>query len=137
MEKKKMQSVNFKTIDEFLSFLPEDELEMTEFLRDIILDCIPNCQEKLSYNVPYYSHHKKICFLWPGAVFWGGKRSYKGVRLGFINGNLMHDDINYLEKGDRKQVYYKTFAGMEEIDEDTLRAYLYDAVLIDEASAKR
>ena len=134
MEKKKMQSVNFKTIDEFLGFLPEEELKLTEILREIILDCIPNCTEKLSYNVPYYSSHKKICFLWPGAVFWGGKRAYEGVRLGFINGNLMHDDINYLEKGGRKQVYYKTFASMEEVDEDILRAYFYDAVLIDEAS---
>lgn len=131
-----MQNVNFKSMDEFFSFLPEEELELVERLRDILLDCIPDCVEKLSYNVPYYSVRKKICFIWPGAVFWGSKRSYEGVRLGFVYGNLMHDDIDYLEKSDRKQVYYKTFTSTDEIDEDLLRAYFMDAALIDETHHK-
>ncbi len=130
--KRKMQNVSFKTIDEFLGFLPENELAIVEVLRELILEAIPEVREKLTYNVPYYSGKKKICFIWPGAVFWGSKRTYDEVRLGFVHGHLMHDDINYLEKEGRKQVYYKSFSHVDEIGEDILRAYLMDAVMIDE-----
>lgn len=130
--KRKMQNVSFKTIDEFLEYLPEDELVIVKALREMILDSIPEAKEKLTYNVPYYSGKKKICFVWPGSVFWGSKRAYEGVRLGFVHGHLMHDDIGYLEKEGRKQVYYKTFSHIDEIEEDILQAYIMDAVMIDE-----
>lgn len=129
--KRKMQNVSFKTVEEFLDFLPEDELEIVSFLREVIMEAIPHCREKLAYNVPYYWGRKRICFLWPGSVLWGSKNLYSGVRLGFANGHLMFDDIDYLEKEGRKQVYYKTFNSTEGIDEDILRAYLMDAVRID------
>lgn len=56
----------------------------------------------------------------------------KGVQLGFCNGNKLNDDINFLEKGLRKQVYSKTFNSTKEINVDLLKSYLLDAVLIDE-----
>lgn len=98
----KMQNVNFKSVDEFLSYLPDDELRVVEYLRNILFECIPNCQERLAYNVPYYQSHKNICFIWPASIKWGKKVTYKGVRLGFTNGNLLADEVNYLEKGNRK-----------------------------------
>jgi hypothetical protein len=45
--KRKMQNVSFKTIDDFLEFLPEDELKMVELLRKLIFYCIPDCEEKI------------------------------------------------------------------------------------------
>ncbi len=127
-----MQNVKFDSLDEFFDFLPEEELVVVEYLRAVILDCIPNCTEKLSYNVPYFKLRSNICFIWPASVLWGKKKTYEGVRLGFVKGYLMHDDIHYLEKGERKQVYWRDFKSIEEIDVDILRAYIYDAVLVDE-----
>ena len=101
-KKRKMQNVNFKSVDEFLDFLPKTELEIVEYLRSIILNCIPDCIEKLSYNVLYYKRYKNICFIWPGSVTWGNVKQ-SGVRLGFTSGNLLADEIHYLNKGDRKQ----------------------------------
>jgi Domain of unknown function (DU1801) len=125
-----MQNVNFKTVDEFLAYLPEDELKIVEFLRNIIFDCIPDCEEKLSYNVPYYRKHYRICFIWPASITWGSKITYKGVRLGFANGNLMADENHYLDKGNRKQVYWKDFTDIREINTDLLKSYLFEAALI-------
>jgi len=132
--KRKMQNVSFKTIDDFLEFLLEDELKIVEYLRDIIYNCIPECSEKLSYNVPYYKRHTNICFIWPGSITWGSGK-HKGVKLGFTNGYLLNDEINYLEKGGRKQVYWKTFNSIKEIDANLVKAYIYNAVLIDEEKA--
>ena len=50
----KIQKLNFRNVDDFLDYLPDNELEIVQFLRQLIVDCIPNCTEKLAYNVPYY-----------------------------------------------------------------------------------
>ncbi len=133
-----MQNVDFGNIEEFLAFLPNDELPIVELLRNIIFDCMPECEERLVYNVPYFRRHKNICFIWPGSVTWGNSQR-KGVRLGFINGNLMADEINYLDKGDRKFVYWKDFFDMNDIDPDLVKSYIFQAIIIDgeKASTKR
>ena len=127
-----MQNVKFEDLEELFDFLPEKELLVVQYLRQIILACIPDCTEKLSYNVPYYKGHSNICFIWPASVLWGKKQSYEGVRLGFVSGHLMYDDINYLEEGKRKYVRCRDFQSIKEIDRDILSAYLYDAVRVDE-----
>ena len=138
VSKSKMQHVSFKSVEEFLDFLPEDELKITEILRELITNCIPDVTEKLSYNVPYYKRKRNICFLWPASILWGKKKSYEGVRFGFVNGHLLNDDINYLHKGDRKQVYWKDFTTVTKTDLEILKTYLLDAVILDgQPSAKR
>jgi len=127
----KIQKVNFKNVDEFLNYLPDNELEIVQFLRKLILDCIPFCKEKLAYNVPYYYRNSRICFIWPPSVPSGNVR-IKGVQFGFCNGHLMDDSLNYLDKGNRKQVYWKEFSDIKDIDVDILKTYLFDAVSIDE-----
>jgi hypothetical protein len=128
--KRKMQSVHFNSVDEFLDFLPEDELKVVKVLRNIVLDCMPGCTEKLSFNVPYYKRHSNICFIWPGSIAWGSV-TQKGVRFGFTKGYLLQDEINYLSKGDRKQVYWRDFYEVKDIDIDLLKSYIYEAVEID------
>jgi hypothetical protein len=127
----KYQPVSFRTVNDFLEYLPEDEMKVVEYLREIVLDCIPECTEKLSYNVPYYSRHSRICFIWPPSVPWGNTL-IKGVQLGFCNGHLIDDEIGYLDRGTRKQVFWKEFNKTEDIDLYLLKSYLYDAVKIDE-----
>jgi hypothetical protein len=132
----KIQKLNFKTIGEFLDYLPENDLLLVNYLREIVLDSIPDCQEKLSYNVPFYVRNSRICYIWPPSIPWGNT-IINGVQLGFCYGNLLNDEIEYLEKGTRKQVYRKEFTDIGEIDIYLLKSYLYDAVLIDEQHRRR
>ena len=127
----KMQSVNFASVDEFLDFLPDSERAIVDVLRELILESIPNCQEKLSYNVPFYYRHYRMCFIWPPAVLWGSK-PIPSVEIGFCYGNLLNDEANYLERGKRKQIYMKTYQNVNEIDVDMIRSYLFDAVQVDD-----
>ncbi len=128
----KMQNVKFKTVDEFLDFLPPDELRIVEILRQLVLECMPEAEEKLAYNVPYYKMCRNICFIWPASVLWGKQKTYTGVRLGFTNGYLLQDEIDYLDKGDRKQVYWKDFKDTNQIDQELIKAYLYEAMILDQ-----
>jgi len=134
--KKKMQEVDFGGIEEFLVFLPEDELKIVELLRKIIFHCIPDIEEKISYNVPFYKRHSNICYIWPSSVQWGNVK-LSGVQFGFNKGYLMQDEINWLEKGNRKQVYYKTFHSVKEIDIELLKAYIFEAAYTDEKISKK
>lgn len=135
--KTKMQNVNFKSVEEFWAFLPPEELEVVEFLRQLIYDCIPDVTEKLSYNVPYFTRHQRICFLWPGSVLWGKKQTYTGVRFGFTQGHLLSDEVGYLNLEGRKQVAWRDFQSVEEIDVELLRMYIYEAVVVDERLARK
>jgi hypothetical protein len=131
-----MQSVKFGSIDEFLEFLPEDEYLITASLRNLVFECIPDVKEKLSYQVPYYSRFKSICFIWPGAVFWGRTRQYEGVRFGFTSGHLLSDPNNYLVRDNRKYVCWKDFVDPVEIDPELLQMFLSEAAFLDEELAK-
>jgi hypothetical protein len=124
--------IKFSSLNEFYAFLPPDELVVAEYLRDLVFRCIPDAQERLSYNVPYFKRHRNICFIWPGSIAWGNKRTYDGVRFGFTKGYLLTDPDEYLAKGDRKQVYWREFVSIHDIDVSRLEALLHEAVLVDE-----
>lgn len=127
----KIQPTKFSSVGEFLDFLPEEELDILGPLRALIFECIPECEEKLAYNVPFYYRNTRICFLWPASIPWGGVK--QGVRLGFSKGYLLKDEIGYLEKGSRKQVFTKTFIHEQEVerDRDLIKAYLFEARAFD------
>lgn len=93
----KFQNVHFRTVGEFLDYLPEHELAIVEPLRELILSTIPDVREKLAYNVPFYYRHKRLCYLWPSSVPWGKTRP-ETVQLGFCYGHLLQDDLNYLKR---------------------------------------
>ena len=130
------QPIKLKSVDDFLTFIPKDELKIVKALRELIFTCIPSCKEKLAYNVPYYYRYSRICFIWPSSIPWG-KTKMNGVKLGFCQGNLLSDEINYLEKENRKQVYTKTFTSIGEIKIDLLKSYLIEAAEIDEKIHKK
>ena len=132
--KNKIQAVDFTDINEFLHYLPDDHLKIVEALRALVLECIPDAKEKLSYNIPIYRRFGTICFIWPSSVQWGEMKR-TGVDIGFWRGNLLSDP-SYLDIGKRKQIYVKTYHNVKEIDHYTLRQLLYEAVVIDEELAK-
>ncbi len=135
--KQKMQEFSFNTVEELLDFLPPDELKMVTLLRKLVFSSIPGITEKLNYNVPYYKRHSNICFIWPSTVLWGNKKKRDGVRFGFTKGYLLQDEMNYLDKGGRKQVYWKDFYHIKDIETDLLRPLLIEAAMVDAETGKK
>ncbi len=70
----KMQSVSFRNVEDFLDYLPEEELKIVLTLRKLIFECIPTISEKLSFNVPFYFGNKR-CFSFGQPAFCGGRKS--------------------------------------------------------------
>ena len=126
-----MQNVNFKSLDEFFDFINEDELMITEIIRSIIKETIPDIKERLSFNVPFFSKNKTTCFLWPGSILWGNKQSYTGVRLGFSQGFRMNDHQHILVKNSRKKIYTVDFQSPSEINPQLIKSYLEEAHVLD------
>jgi hypothetical protein len=126
-----MQNVSFRSVEEFLAFLPPDELSLVSTLRSLVVECIPGITEKLSYNVPFYHRHNRLFFIWPASVLWGKKQTWSGVRFGFQQGHLLADELNYLDRGERKYVYWKAFKQITVNDISILKNYIFEAELID------
>ena len=112
-----MQDFKFRSYVEFYDYLSDDHKVMVSLLKELIQDAIPDIKEKLSWNVPFFYKKKSICFIWPGSIPWG-KKTYSGVQLGFTKGYLMKPN-DFLEKGNRKQIYTKTFQTVDEITKDS------------------
>ena len=125
-----MQDVDFKDVDDFLEYLPDDERKIVDHLRNLIFQCLPNVREKLSYNVPYFFGKKRIVFIWPASVPWGMSQQ-NGVLLGFCTGHLMSDRKQILNRENRKVIGTILITKVSEIDEEIVREYLLEAGEID------
>lgn len=131
------------SIEEMLSTLPKKEQVLVNRLRALITECIPKAEEKAYYGegIPFYRHNKLICFIWPASVFWGPKRTpetqkAKGTSLGFNQGYLMSNEDGVLLAEGRKQVYVMYFHTVDDINEEQVRALLFEAAMIDDTFRK-
>ncbi len=130
----KMQEVKFASIEEFLAWIPDGELVVVEFLRKLVYECDPTLTEKLFFNVPAFKKSKNLFFIWPASVKWGMRETWQGVRFGFSTGYLLQDETGYLETGNRKQVYWRDFKSVREIDTALMRSLIFEALAIEEAA---
>jgi hypothetical protein len=60
------QHVQFKSSDDFLEYIPACERSIINSLRQMVVDHIPDGQEKLAYTPPFYYRIVRVCFIWPG-----------------------------------------------------------------------
>lgn len=122
-------------VEDLILDLPEPDRAITEYLRSIILEAVPDMREKLSYGVPFFHRHANICYVWPGSIGWMNKK-YPGVELGFWRGNLLSNEQGLLQQGTRKFVSNCRFMDVREIDKGLIREIVYEAVFVDEQWVK-
>ena len=124
--------LRFATVGALLDFLPEDERVLMERLLELVTSEAPDLRERLSYNVLVYKLRRDVCFLWPASVLWGVRKTYDGVRFGFSHADLLSDPSGYLERGKRKQVYWRDLQQLSVTDERMLGQLLAQAVARDQ-----
>ena len=119
-----------KSILQLYDAIPEHERIIVDVLRAIVAEQLPAyCKEKISYQVPFFYGRKGICIIWPSAIPRGGIK--KGVLLGFWYGNKLADADNYLTHGTNKQIFYKIYSDVEEINVKAVVKLLKEAVNLD------
>ena len=119
-----------KSILQLYDALPAHQRIIVDVLRAIVTEQLPAyCKEKISYQVPYFYGHKGICIIWPAAIPRGGIK--KGVLLGFWYGNKLTDADNYLTHGTNKQIFYKIYHDVDEINVKAIIKLLKEAVKLD------
>ena len=130
-------------IDQMIGSLPRNEQVLVKRLRALVMECIPQATEKAYYDlgIPFYTRNRLICFIWPPSVAWEPganheKRKANGVSLGFNQGNLMSNEDGLLLAEGRKQVYMMYFKKLVDINENQIRALLFEAASIDEQFAR-
>jgi hypothetical protein len=128
-------SVKITSLSALYDLMPDHERIMVDVLRQLIKESLPGyCREKISYNVPFFYGNKGICIIWPATIPRGGIKS--GVLLGFWYGNKLKDVDQYLTHGTNKQIFYKVFHSVEEINEKAIRKLLLEAVKLDASFVK-
>ncbi|SMC70581.1 DUF1801 domain-containing protein [Moheibacter sediminis] len=131
-----MSSLKIKSLIELYDHIPEKEFLLVDVLRQITIDALNGYgKEKISYNVPFFHGNKSICLIWPASVPRGGVKS--GVMFSFWYGNKLKDEDNYLTHGTNKQIFYKIYQAVDEIDEGALVKLLQEAIELDKCLGKR
>jgi hypothetical protein len=123
-------NIKIRSILQLYDAIPEHERIIVDVLRQIITSQLPSyCKEKISYNVPFFYGKKGICIVWPAAIPRGGIT--KGVLLGFWYGNKLADSDHYLTHGTNKQIFFKIFNDVDEIQVKAIVKLLKEAVNLD------
>jgi hypothetical protein len=119
-----------KSIVQLYELITEGEKIIVDVLRQIVSENLPAyCKEKISYNVPFFYGNRSICIIWPASIPRGGIK--EGVLLGFWYGNRLKDNDDYLTHGTNKQIFYKIFKSVEDIDEESLITIIKEAADLD------
>ncbi len=122
--------MKIRSVLELYELLPENERLIVDILREVIKEQLPShCKEKISYNVPFFYGNKSICLVWPSSVPRGGIK--KGVMLAFWYGNRLADTDQYLTHGTNKQIFYKIYHSVDEINIKAINKLLKEAVQLD------
>ena len=84
-----------RSVDEYISSLPEELAELCERLRAIIMATVPAATEKISFKIPFYHYHGMFCYL---------NRVSDGIDVGFLRGRDLTELFPQLQQGSRKIV---------------------------------
>lgn len=126
------EQIRFRSLVELFEFLPRDEAILTDILREITIETLNGYgKEKLSYNVPLFYGKRSICLIFPASVPRSGINT--GVLFGFWQGRSLEDKNNYLDHGTNKQIFYKIYQGIDDIDVPALTDLIREAIELDQS----
>lgn len=128
--------LKIKSLVELYEVLPEEERLLVDVLRQIVIENLGNqAKEKFSYNVPFFYGNRSICLIWPASIPGGGIKS--GVMMAFWYGSSLKDEAHYLKHGTNKQIFYKIYHSVDEIDPNALAKLLLEAKEWDKSFKKK
>ena len=109
-------------VDELVFDWNDFQQYVFQILRNIILDANPAITESVKYKVPFYTLNGLLMYVSPvkdGTLY-----------LSFCQGDQMLDPSGLFASDDAKKVRKIYFTPDEEIDWETITAYIFEAVEI-------
>lgn len=119
-----LKTRKLKEVDQYIESLPENTKEITETLRNIILDTSLELQEEYKWSMPNYSYHGLACYL---------QASKQHVNLGFQRGIELEgiDKLNLLN-GTGKTMRHIRVNKLEEVNVELFTTYIRAAMELNE-----
>lgn len=117
------------TVDDYINQQTPEHQRILHWIRQLILTAAPGINEKINWSVPFYNYRKQpLCYL---TVV---RAKFVAIDLTFMRGVELPDEGGLLEGRDRKMVKSLVIHSLAEWDEDIIRTYLQEALLLNESS---
>lgn len=96
-------------------------------LHAIIMSCAPQMEARLTYNIPFYYYYGRLCYLNSKEI---------EVDLGFCRGALFAENP-ILGRTELKEVRIITHKNLYEIQVESLRSFIFEAMILNVMSKKK
>lgn len=115
---------NNKEVAQWVEELPNNIQEITQTLRNLILEASPRLIEEYKWAMPNYSYKGLVCYLQPAK---------KHVNLGFQRGNELEEkDTRNLLQGSGKTMRHIQIKRLEDIQPEFFTSLILAAVKLNE-----
>ncbi|HQW93922.1 MAG TPA: DUF1801 domain-containing protein [Ferruginibacter sp.] len=115
-------------VDAYLFTLTDPQQIIANRLRLLLFELVPEIQEKLSFNIPFYHYFGMFCYI--NAI-------PDGIDLGFCRGKDLVEEFPHLESRNRAIVASVTLYSLTDIYEKEVRAMIVAAALWNEEAKKK
>ena len=111
------------TVDLYIDQLSDAHLRtILEQLRAIILETLPNVEESIKWNIPFYTYHGMLCYLNP---------QKDHIALGFAKGAQLSNAQGILS-GTGSQVRHIRIGDIHDIPTEGIIEVLMEAAMLNE-----
>lgn len=115
-------------VDAYLFTLTDPQQIIANRLRLLLFELVPEIQEKLSFNIPFYHYFGMFCYI--NAI-------PDGIDLGFCRGKDLVEEFPHFESRNRAIVASVTLYSLTDIYEKEVRAMIVAAALWNEEAKKK
>lgn len=111
-----------KPVDEYFINQKEPYQSIMLYVRDLILNSLPEAEEKFSYKIPFYNCHKKPM------IYLNILKGKDYVDVCFVQGILLEKNFPILKNDNkRKQVRSIQLKSLEDLDHENFIELLHEA----------
>lgn len=113
---------------DWLHGLPQPEPQLVLYFHELIMELVPGIEQRFTYGAPFYYLTKRLFYIWPASVPWGGLKS--GVMLGFCVGTQLSNDDHYLQGEDKKTVRHVIYSSLKaaQSDVDRIKLAIFESI---------
>ncbi|MDO7174093.1 DUF1801 domain-containing protein [Mariniflexile sp. AS56] len=111
-----------KPVDDYFLNQKEPYQSIMLYVRSVILNTLPEVEERYSYKIPFYNCHKKPM------IYMNVLKGTDYVDVAFVQGILLENQFPILkDANNRKQVRSIQLKTLEDLDHDNFVALLHEA----------